>query len=158
MDFLRDIKAKLEEFEQMAREMEEQQTGVAPKVRGFQPKQQPGRSGAARNQQGGSNKGNQGRGGRQQPKGQQQQRGQQQRGQQQRAPQQKGQPNARSVRQPVDAAECPVEEWMETHPTAGRKMPHGSFILNNLQEYVGEAFLMQEILGPPLCMREFDEH
>ena len=156
MDFLRDIKAKLEEFEQMAKEMEAQQTGVAPKVRGFQPKQQPGRAGAPRTQKGGSQKGNQGKGGRQQQqqRGQQQQRAQQQ----QRGQQQRGQANNQSVRRPVDAAECPVEEWVETHPSARGKVPHGSFILNNLQAYVGEAFLMQEILGPPLCMREFDEH
>lgn len=59
-----------------------------------------------------------------------------------------------SSRRPVESQECPVEEWAgrqsASAPVAGRRFS----LLENLGDHLDEAFMIQEILGPPMCMRD----
>lgn len=138
MDFLKDMKAKLEELEKEAQRQQEQyQRDMAQQKNLFQPKGKKGKQprrdefsqGGGRQQQ----KDDYARGG-----------GRQQAGQQKRS------------RRPVDSDSCPVEESRGHLDTAGGGQSGGS-LLDDLSTNLGEAFLLQEILGPPRCMRAWDE-
>lgn len=126
MDFFRDVKAKLKELEELSQMTEEQQQQQLKELFGG------GRKGKA-----------QGQASRPMVK---QRRPQQPRKQQQ---QQKG------VREPVDSISCPVEEVTsrQQSTTAGGT---DLSIFDNLGERLDEAFLLQEVLGPPRCVREWE--
>ena len=141
MDFLKDMQNKLQELEEFAREAQEmQQQGRDPSQALFTLKKK--KSGGRRQQQQQAYQ-------KQQPKRQQRK---QQQTRQQRPPQQQ----ARSSRRPVDSPECPVEEWREEHPQRVAQAAESSSLLDNLAQHLGDAFLLQEVLGPPMCMRDED--
>ena len=129
MDFLKDMKAKLEEFEREAqRAMQEQQErqqalfqAKADQSRKQPPSQPKKQESYPRG------------GGRQDPN-----------------------PKNRRSRQPVGSDRCPVEErghGMEESEDS----PAGAWILDDLEGRLDEAFLLQEVLGSPRCVRGWDD-
>jgi hypothetical protein len=128
VDFLKDMKAKLEEFEREAqRAMQEQQERQqallqAKAEQGKQQSQRPSK------QKESFPRG----GGRQDPN-----------------------PKKRRSRKPVDSDSCPVEEGRRD--SVSSVAPSADFwILDDLEGRLDEAFLLQEVLGPPRCVRGWD--
>lgn len=63
-------------------------------------------------------------------------------------------PTVRSSREPVNSTECPVEEW-SAHQQSGAPVSVQRYsVIDNLGSHLHEAILIQEILGPPMCMRD----
>lgn len=63
----------------------------------------------------------------------------------------------RSSRQPVGADVCPVVEAVgEDGSRKKQSESRAAWIFDNLHERLGEGFLLQEVLGPPRCLREFE--
>ncbi|MFA5504180.1 MAG: hypothetical protein WC314_11890 [Vulcanimicrobiota bacterium] len=121
MDFLNNLKAKLEELEREAqRAMQEQQLQqTQARNRLFQPKPddfEPERPRKHRQD-----------------------------------------PPPRSSRRPVDSEVCPVEEVMGQSSESGPVSHSGVSILDDLQGRLEEAFLLQEILGAPRCVKGWNE-
>lgn len=127
MGFLDDLRAKIEEIEQAAREMEAQAQGKP-----FQPKSQSAKG--------------QGRGGGE-------------KGQSRKKSHQRGdssdprQGQSHSNRQPVNSPECPVEEWKGGQVASSQPKREEFSLVEHLPDYLDEAFLIRELLGPPMCMR-----
>lgn len=130
MDFLRDVKAKLEELEEFSKQAQGMMQESGQKEL-FQPKQGLGsRMKAALEQASGH---------------------------QQFEPRaQERQEQTRSSRRPVDSQECPVEDWAKERTNTESSGPSGGSIFDNLSGRLDEAFLLQEVLGPPRCMREWE--
>ena len=131
MDFFRDVKAKLKELEELSQMTEEQQQQQLKELFGG------GRKGKA---------------GSQASRPMVKQRRPQQPQQQRPNPQKQ---QKKRVRQPVDSPSCPVEEITSRHqPTTAGDTDLSIF--DNLGERLDEAFLLQEVLGPPRCVREWE--
>ena len=129
MDFLKDMKAKLEELEREAqRAMQEQQQRQQAVNQAKQQKQRP----------------------------KQQQR--QPRPEQDSYPRGGGKqdPQHRRSRRPVGADSCPVEEEMH-YAERSHDSSSGTWILDDLEGRLDEAFLLQEVLGQPRCVRGWDD-
>ena len=132
MDFFKDVKAKLKELEELSQMTEEHQQQQLKELFGG------GRKGKA---------------GSQASRPMVNQRRPQQPKQRQRPNPQKQQ--KKRVRQPVDSPSCPVEEITSRHqPTTAGDTDLSIF--DNLGERLDEAFLLQEVLGPPRCVREWE--
>lgn len=62
------------------------------------------------------------------------------------------QPPKAGARNPIDSSECgPGNSATSASPRGGGG---GGYVLDLLRDRLDEAFLIQEILGPPMCMRE----
>ena len=142
MDFLNDIKKKLEEIEEFSQQQQQQQQASQQQAaRGlFQPRGESSRGAQPPGKRGGR-----------QP---QQQRQPAQVGRQQAPARQT--PQAKRSRRPVDSESCPVEEWRGQESQTGLAAGEES-IFDNLGGRLDEAFLLQEVLGPPRCVRGWDE-
>lgn len=120
MDFFKDIKAKLAEFEEQAR-LAAEAASESQRVK-FQPK------------------GQRGVGNFEHPNdpafAEQQHQG-------------------RRYHPPVNSEHLAVEESSQMSGSSGSSAKDYS-IFDNLGEHLEDAYLLQEILGPPLCMREWD--
>jgi len=155
MDFLKEIKAKMEELEEFSREAQAQaaaQQNPSGQKALFQPKgtrPTPKRTAGSQPQQW--------------PQQDDQQWSHQQPQQQPRKaglkPQEQfGSPggSARRSRQPVDSDECGVEQWQESR-TPARPAAQSHSIFDTLGERLDEAFVLQEILGKPRCLSGWDD-
>lgn len=120
MDFLRDVKNKLQELEELSKMTEEQQQMQIREL--FTGKKKKGQAAPKRPQQ---------------------------------LPPQKRE-KVKRVRQPVDSSGCPVGEVSDGN-TGGSSGPAVPSIFANLGERLDEAFLLQEILGEPRCVRGWDD-
>ena len=58
-------------------------------------------------------------------------------------------------RRPVDSDVCPVEEKMGRRSSQGEGPKQRLSILDSLGDRLDEAFILQEVLGPPRCEREW---
>ena len=127
MDFLKNMKAKLEEFEREAqRAMQEQQERQQAL---FQAKAEQGKP---QSQRPAKKQESYPRGGGKQD------------------------PNKRRSRQPVDSDSCPVEEGRRDSEFSEAPSAD-SWILDDLEGRLDEAFLLQEVLGSPRCVRGWDD-
>lgn len=127
MDFLKDMKAKLEEFEREAqRAMQEQQQRQQAL---FQPKIEQNREQPQRPEK---KPDSYPRGGGAQD------------------------PQKRRSRKPVGSERCPVEE-RERDSEWSEAPPSGTWILDDLEGRLDEAFLLQEVLGSPRCVRGWND-
>jgi hypothetical protein len=118
VDFLKNMKAKLEELEreaQLAMQQQQQGQGLSQHKKNAPPEED-----------------SYPRGGGRQGKGQQ-----------------------RRSRRPIDSEECPVDE-VEVRSGVG-VLASGGSIFDNLQGRLDEAFLLQEVLGQPRCVRGWDD-
>lgn len=66
-------------------------------------------------------------------------------------------PSPRSSRRPVDSEVCPVEEVVGQSSENVPVTNSGFSILDDLQGRLEEAFLLQEILGAPRCVKGWDD-
>jgi len=64
-------------------------------------------------------------------------------------------PEVPRSRRPVDSEVCPVEEKMGRRSSRGEGPKQRLSILDNLGDRLDEAFILQEVLGPPRCEREW---
>ena len=128
MDFLKDMKAKLEELEREAqRAMQEQQQRQQAVNQAKKQKQRPKQQPQPRPEQDSYPRG----GGKQDPQ-------------------------HRRSRKPVGSDSCPVEEEMH-HAERSHDSSSGTWILDGLEGRLDEAFLLQEVLGQPRCVRGWDD-
>ena len=130
------MKAKLDELEreaQMAMQQQQGQASFQPKTKGPQKQQSPPKQDSYPRGGGSQPKESYPRGGGSQPKGGQ---------------------NQRRSRQPIDSAHCPVGGVERTQ--AG-DLASGGSIFDNLEGRLDEAFLLQEVLGPPRCVKGWEE-
>jgi hypothetical protein len=140
MDFLRDVKAKLEELEEFSREAQAatqnqgQSALFRPKTQTRaqrqSPTSQPSRQTATRRQQTVGRK----------------------------PTEQFGPPagTAKRSRLPVDSAKCGVDEWSSEHVEKQPEQPSG-WLFDSLYERLDEAYILQEIMGKPRCLQEWDD-
>lgn len=61
---------------------------------------------------------------------------------------------ASSARRPVGAEVCPVEQVIR--PETATALPPDFSLFDDLGAHLDEAFVLQEILGKPRCMQEFE--
>ena len=57
---------------------------------------------------------------------------------------------------PVEADSCPVDEVRSESSNQNSGSTLSGSLFENLGEHLDQAFVLQEILGQPRCMREWD--
>ncbi len=131
MDFLNLVKKRLEEMEQQARMLQAIEDAI-PKAA------QQSRAGKGRGSSGGSRKGGKGKGG-------------------------KGKGEARtslvSQEESFQTPSCPSQQVARAEPVPSTGAPPAlrPRLVDDLQGRLDEAFLLSEILGPPRCVRGWEE-
>lgn len=110
MDFLKNIAAKLEEFEEQARQAQEEALAK--------------------------------------------QRAQEKAARRAKSQEEEFQRAKRRSRQPVGSDTCPVGEVSSMETGSERT---GSGLFDNLADHLDDAYILQEILGQPRCLREWDD-